>query len=58
VGPTIIYARRIELGFKGADSLGRVYDQAPNPYAKPAFEEVIPGIRETAISLVSRALKG
>src|SRR5216684_4443162 len=25
VGPTVIYSRRIELGFVGADSLGRVY---------------------------------
>ncbi len=58
VGPTIIYARRIELGFKGTDSLGRLYDQAPKPYAKPAFENVIPGIRATAISELARAVKG
>lgn len=32
------YARRIEYGFVGADSLGRVYNQPPQPYMRPAFE--------------------
>ena len=40
-GPTIIYGRRIELGFHGADSLGRVYDQGPFPYFEPGFTESI-----------------
>jgi hypothetical protein len=33
------YPRRIELGFFGPDSLGRVYHQAPQPYMRPAFDE-------------------
>jgi len=33
------YARRVELGFKDADSLGRVYDQAGQPYMRPAAEK-------------------
>jgi HK97 gp10 family phage protein len=33
------YARRIELGFIGVDSLGRHYHQAPQPYMRPAFDE-------------------
>lgn len=32
----IIYARRIELGFQGPDSLGRVYDQPAFPFLRPA----------------------
>jgi bacteriophage HK97-gp10 putative tail-component len=40
VGPTVIYSRRIELGFYGADSLGRHYAQPPFPYFTPAFEAV------------------
>lgn len=32
------YARRIEYGFAGADSLGRVYHQAAQPYMRPAFD--------------------
>lgn len=32
------YARRIELGFQGKDSAGRVYDAPPFPYLRPAAE--------------------
>ena len=32
------YARRIELGFVGVDSLGRHYNQAPRPYLRPALD--------------------
>lgn len=38
VGTDKEYARRIELGFAGADSLGRVYNQPPYPYLRPALE--------------------
>lgn len=31
------YARRLELGFKGTDSKGRVYDMKPRPYLKPSY---------------------
>lgn len=30
------YARRIEFGFEGVDSLGREYHQAAQPYMRPA----------------------
>lgn len=30
-------ARRLELGFVGKDSLGRVYDQAPRPFMRPGL---------------------
>ena len=39
VGSNVEYARRIELGFVGADSLGRVYNQSPQPYLRPALEK-------------------
>lgn len=35
-GGMVKYARRVELGFRGADSLGRIYDQGPRPYFGPA----------------------
>lgn len=38
VGTNVKYARRIEYGFKGADRLGRVYNQAAQPYLRPAYE--------------------
>lgn len=41
VAPTVIYARRIELGFTGTDSLGRAYNQPAYPYFEPAFRFVM-----------------
>jgi len=38
VGSNVEYARRVELGFVGADSLGRIYNQKPNPYLRTALE--------------------
>lgn len=32
------YARRIEYGFIGPDSLGRLFHQAAQPYMRPAFD--------------------
>lgn len=40
VGPTTEYGRRVELGFRGTDSLGRRYNQPPYPYFGPAVAEV------------------
>ena len=36
-GSNVKYARRIEHGFVGADSLGRRYNQSGKPYLYPAF---------------------
>ncbi len=32
------YARRIEYGFSGMDSLGRNYNQSAQPYVRPAWD--------------------
>jgi hypothetical protein len=37
VGTNVVYARRIEHGFFGPDSLGRVYAQQGKPYLFPAY---------------------
>jgi len=37
-GTDVVYARRLEFGFVGRDSLGRLYNQAPRPYLRPAFD--------------------
>lgn len=37
-GTDVEYAARIEFGFNGADSLGREYHQAAQPYMRPAYE--------------------
>lgn len=36
------YARRIEYGFVGQDSMGRTYNQAAQPYMRPAFDSMSP----------------
>lgn len=35
-------ANRLEYGFVGADSLGRVFDQPPYPHMGPAVDEIEP----------------
>ena len=56
-GPTAIYGRRIELGFNGADSLGRVYRQPPYPYMGPGMREAVPTLNAIYRSAWGRALK-
>lgn len=38
VGTDVEYARRVEYGFSGADSLGRRYNQPAKPYLRPALD--------------------
>ena len=52
------YARRIEKGFIGTDSLGRHYHQAPEPYMEPAYDEGKSDAYDALSSGVLNALKG
>ena len=47
VGSNKVYARRQELGFVGVDSLGRMVNQEPRPYLRPAVLENRKKILET-----------
>lgn len=38
----IIYARRIEMGFQGKDSKGRVFNQPAFPFLRPAADTEYP----------------
>jgi HK97 gp10 family phage protein len=38
IAPDTPYARRIEYGFIGPDSLGRMFHQPAQPYMRPAFD--------------------
>lgn len=53
------YARRIELGFTGRDSLGRFYNQAPQPYMRPAADnkgaEAVGAIRRSILDELAAA---
>lgn len=58
VAPTVIYARRIELGFDGVDSLGRVYPKKyPYPYMAPGVAEVVGRLAPVLFSAWSNALE-
>lgn len=46
VAPTVIYARRLELGFTGTDSRGRHYNQPPYPFMRPAYDRLMAGEAE------------
>ncbi|MFB7742492.1 HK97 gp10 family phage protein [Streptomyces sp. NPDC056132] len=52
VGTNKPQARRLEFGFVGADSLGRIYNQRPYPHVGPSVAEIQPrflaGMREIA----------
>ncbi len=48
------YARRIEYGFVGQDSLGRNYNQAAQPYMRPAWDSE----RQNAESAINNGLAG
>jgi hypothetical protein len=37
-GTDVAYARRVEFGFDGVDSLGRTYHQAAQPYMRTAYD--------------------
>lgn len=38
LGTDLPYGRRLEYGFVGADSLGRMYNQPPFPHVQPALD--------------------
>lgn len=44
IGTNVIYARRLELGFVGTDSLGRNIHQGPRPYLRPALDRYLKSI--------------
>jgi hypothetical protein len=52
------YARRIEYGFVGADSLGRNYHQPAQPYMRPAFDTEQSAATESIKDGVTEALEG
>lgn len=51
VGTNKPQGRRLEHGFVGPDSLGRVFAQQPLPHFGPAFDEIEPRFTEDMESL-------
>jgi hypothetical protein len=63
VGPTVVYARRIDCGFapgippqQGIDKLGRKFKQQPKPYFRSAYENSTSLIYKRATSIVKEEL--
>lgn len=50
VGPRIIYARRLELGYRGTDKRGRKYNQPAYPFVAPAIKETQPVLEAIALA--------
>jgi hypothetical protein len=57
VGTNAAQGRRLEYGFNGSDSLGRVYNQPPFPHARPAFDETAPGFEAGGAALIAGLFK-
>lgn len=51
-------AARLEYGFTGADSRGRVYNQPPYPHVRPAVEQLRPTIESALRAAVNQTLGG
>ena len=52
------YARRIEYGFFGQDSMGRMYNQAGTPYMRPARDTQAEPVKDLIQNAVVTAAKG
>lgn len=53
VGTSAPQGRRLEFGFHGADSLGRVYNQPPFPHARPAFDKTAPEFEKSVEDMIA-----
>lgn len=56
VGTEAPQGRRLEWGFVGADSLGRVYNQPPFPHVQPALDTLMPRLPAQLRQAVEEAL--
>ncbi len=55
-GPTMVYSRRLELGYVQVDALGRLYDQPPYPSLGPGLQDVRDDLGALARSVYRKAL--
>lgn len=58
VGPTMIYGRRVELGFTGTDSKGRHYAQPPHEYFGSAVRDTEIEVRQIATDRWAQCVLG
>ena len=48
-------SHRLEYGFVGADSLGRMYSQPPYPHFRPAIAELAPALQKDLGDAIQKA---
>lgn len=58
IGTNAPQGRRLEHGFTGTDSLGRVYAQKAYPHVGPAVRELGPKYRRAVLGTISKSLGG
>ena len=58
IGSGIIYAARLEFGFRETDSLGRKYNQAPRPYMRPAVDNNVEKVYDAISERLARDIEG
>lgn len=56
IGTNAPQGRRLEFGFVGPDSLGRVYNQPPFPHVQPALGHIEESLREEMRAVVQEVL--
>ncbi|BCK74007.1 hypothetical protein Srufu_079600 (plasmid) [Streptomyces libani subsp. rufus] len=57
IGTMEPYGRRLEFGFVGADSLGRVYNQPPFPHVQPSLPAMTAALRFGMLSAIAEVLR-
>lgn len=62
IAPHMPYSHRLEYGFVGPDSLGRVYHQPAQPYMRPAYEtkkaDAAAAVKEAVLEAAQNAGRG
>jgi phage gpG-like protein len=57
VGTNLVYAARLEFGFVGADSKGRVINQAARPYMRDSLSNNVKEMRKASINAANDVFK-
>lgn len=57
VGTDKPQGRRLELGFRGTDRLGRTYNQPPFPHFGPGLDEIEPGFTADATEQMAQVIE-
>lgn len=58
VGPSMIYSRRLELGYSGTDAKGRIYKQPPYPSLQPGLDDAEKMLEELFVRAWAGASEG